>query len=249
MRLERRVASLAEPAIRRAVALEWLESLDAETGYARLSEVLERPEVERPNYPTLRDALHHALVECGALRELPYALRCELYAQARARGDDFVMRLLRSADLAARMEDPAASLPKPLAELPLGVRRSIARGRDHGLLERLLLDPDPIVIGHLLANPRITEDDVLRIASRRPIPAETLQSIHRSRRFGARPRVRLALCRNPYCPTDVALSLLGRIPLAELRAIALDATLHVELRLQAEAEIRRRSPDAASPER
>ena len=30
------------------------------------------------------------------------------------------------------------------------------------MLERLLLDPDPIVLEHLLANPRVTEGDVLR---------------------------------------------------------------------------------------
>ena len=102
-------------------------------------------------------------------------------------------RLLRSAAAAAEMRDPAAALPREVAEIPLGMRRSLARGDDPNLLDRLLLDPDPVVIDHLLENPRITEDDVVRIAARRPIPASTLERIHASRRFATRPRVLFAM--------------------------------------------------------
>jgi hypothetical protein len=57
-----------------------------------------------------------------------------------------------------------------------------------------------------------------------------------------RPRVREALAYNPYCPTDLAIELIGTLPLHALRQIARDATLHGELRSQAQDEIARRGP-------
>ena len=131
-----------------------------------------------------------------------------------------------------------------MAEIPLGVRRSLARGIDADLLERLLRDPDPVVIDHLLENPRIREDDVVRLAARRPVPAPTLGAIHASRRFGVRPRVRQALAGNPYCPTDVALEAMAPLPRPVLRDLARDETLHPDVRRHAREKLDRRSAPA-----
>lgn len=238
--LERRLRALPEAAMRRELALEALESREPEAAFILLRAALRRPEAERPGVPSLRQTLHEVLVEGGAARPLRDELRLALYARAAEEGDEFVMRLLRPAASAASMRDPAAALPKPVAEIPLGVRRSLARGVDRGLLERLLLDPDPVVVEHLLENARVTEADVLRIASRRPIPATTLERIHASRRFGARPAVRRALVHNPYCPTELAVALLVTLTAPVLRDLASDASLHPEVRRHAREELGRR---------
>lgn len=241
LQLERRLRSIGERAMRRGVVLEALEARDPEAGYALLTGALERSETARPDYPTLRQALHELLVEGGVNRPLSYDVRADLYALASAAGDEFIMRLLRTPGTAEELEDPTSTLSDSLAEISLGARRSIARGEDHPVLERLLLDPDPAVIQHLLVNQRITEDDVLRIASRRPILGSTLGLIYASRRFGSRPRVLLSLARNPYCPTDVAIAALARLPMAQLRQIERDATLHETVRQHAADERVRRS--------
>ncbi len=240
LQLERRLRSIGERAMRRGVVLEALEARDPEAGYALLTGALERSETARPDYPTLRQALHELLVEGGVNRPLPYDVRADLYALASAADDEFIMRLLRTPGTAEELEDPTSTLSDSLAEISLGARRSIARGEDHPVLERLLLDPDPAVIQHLLVNQRITEDDVLRIASRRPILGSTLGLIYASRRFGSRPRVLLSLARNPYCPTDVAIAALARLPMAQLRQIERDATLHETVRQHAADERVRR---------
>ncbi|MDX1649451.1 MAG: hypothetical protein R3263_06325, partial [Myxococcota bacterium] len=200
----------------------------------------ERPGAPAPHLHTVHEMMSAVLREGGARRPLPYDLRAALYTEASRHGDAFVMRLLRSADAAEAMDDPAAALPRAVAEMPLGVRRALARSDDLPMLERLLLDADHVVILHLMRNPRITEDHVVRIAARRPIPASTLREIARSTRFGGRPRVRTAIARNPYCPTDLAILLLGALPLREVRDIARDETLHPETRRHAREELERR---------
>jgi len=241
--LERRLRGIPEPAMRRELALEALESRSPEEGYALVAAALHQPEGRAPWLPILQRSLEEMLLEGGAARPLAYALRAALYAEAARREDEGVMRLLRSRDAARSLAEPGAALPPALAELPLGVRRSLARGVDPHLLERLLRDADPVVIRHLLANPRLTEDQVVRIAARRPVAAPTLEAIFRSRRFGRRRRVRLALARNPYCPTDVAVRALRGLPAGELDEIARDATLHAAVRRHAAQERARRGAD------
>jgi len=108
------------------------------------------------------------------------------------------------------------------------------------LLEELARDSDATVIANLLMNPRISEDDVARMAALRPVASGTLIEIDRSPRWSPRPRIRAALARNPYCPVDVALKALGTLPLAELREMSTDTGLHSELREQVAQELARR---------
>ena len=241
LQLERRLRSIGDRAMRRGIVLEALGSKDPEAGYALLTGALGRSASDRPDYPTLRQALHELLVEGGVNRLLSYDVRSELYALARAAADEFIRRLLRTPGTAEELKDPTSTLSDSLAEISLGARRSIARGDDHPVLERLLLDADPTVIQHLLVNPRVTEDDVLRITSRRPIAGSTLGLVYASRRFGSRSRVLLSLARNPYCPTDVAIAALARLPMEKLRQIERDATLHQTVRQHAADERVRRS--------
>ncbi len=242
-RLERQLRGIREPAMRRERVLEALEGCDAGAAYDLVAAVVRRPEAQCPAFPILRRTLHEMLLDGGAVRPLSYELRATLYSEAASHEDEFVMRLLRSADSAAAMANPGAALSRSVAEIPLGMRRALSKGVDKNLLDRLLLDPDPIVIENLLENPRITEKDAVRIGGRRPISGTTLVSLYRSRRFGTRLRVRMALACNPYCPTDVALQVLAALDRGALRQIARDATLHQDVRNHAQDELGRRGPD------
>jgi hypothetical protein len=127
--------------------------------------------------------------------------------------------------LDARLEVPAPPLPRALAKAPLGVRRSLARRSDIGLIERLLGDPDPAVVANLLNNPRLTEAEVVRMAARSPVREEVLSAIARHPRWGTRQRVRVTLAHNPGTPTGIALGLLHLLLDQELEAIARDGRL------------------------
>jgi hypothetical protein len=230
--------------MRRELVLEALEARSADDGFALVQAALHQPASEAPRLGLLRETVLLVLAQGGAKRPLSYELRGALYASAAERGDDLLMQLLRTPTSEVTMEDPSAALPRSVGEIPLGVRRSLAKGSEKPMLDKLLLDPDQLVIRHLLDNPRLTEEDVIRIAARRPISGSTLNEIAESRRWASRIRVRVALARNPSCPTDVALRILGSLPLRELRELRSDGTLHDEIRKQAERELARRDPDS-----
>lgn len=244
LEMERRVRAVAEPAMRRERLLGLLEGLEPDRSYAVLGAVLERPGEQAPHLQDLRLVVQDVLRAGGATRPLPSGLREAWLARARASGDAFLERLLGAGGAAEVMENPQAALHREVAELPLGVRRSLARGMDAGMLEKLLLDPDPVVLEHLLRNPRLTEAHAIAIAARRPISESALRAVAESTRFGVRPHVRVALARNPFCPADLALRLIGTLPLDVLREMRTDGTLHESVRTHVAEELERRAGPA-----
>lgn len=147
-------------------------------------------------------------------------------------------------DAPGRELDPAAAAaPDPvIGHLTLGHKKMLARKVDGDRLARFALEPDPRVVREVLQNPRLTEDIVLRIASRRPARAAVLLELWRSQRWCARLRVRVALALNPYTPPDVSLKILPALALGDLRAAAADSALHASVREMAKALVARRLP-------
>ena len=104
--------------------------------------------------------------------------------------------------------------------LTLGERKSLARRPDRDTMQRLVADPHPDVIHRLLRNPRVLEDDVVRMAARRPGRSEVLAEIARSTKWVHRPRVRMALVLNPSTPAAIAARIAGLLLRPELELVA-----------------------------
>jgi hypothetical protein len=237
--LERKIEHVLDPGMRRGLALEVLRSLPADELYALLSRVLDRgPSPDGSPFDRLRDAVHGAVLAGVADGSLSYELRREIYVRAAEADDEVVMRVLRTLPPA---DEAAPPLDPELADIPLGRRRSLARGDDQRLLEKLARDSDAVVVRHLLANPRLREADVLRIAALRPVRAATLEEIERHPRWWQRARVRAALARNPYCPVQIALRAVETLSLSVLREMRRDPDLHPELLRHVEDEVARRA--------
>lgn len=130
--------------------------------------------------------------------------------------------------------------------LTLGERKSLARGTDRTMLERLLCDPHPDVIRRLLANPKLTEDDVLRLAARRPCRPDVLLEIVRAPRWAHRPRIRMALVLNPDTPLEIAAPIVGLLMRHELRLVATSPTVATAVRALCLEHLDRRPPVAGS---
>lgn len=90
----------------------------------------------------------------------------------------------------------------------LGFRISLARRPAPRLIERLIHDPDERVIRTMLGNPRLTEAEVLKIASSPRTSPSILSTIAHHQRWVCRYRVKLALVYNPHTPLRVSLGLL-----------------------------------------
>ena len=160
-------------------------------------------------------------------------LRVAIADAALARGDlDTARRLGAASEHRALPDDTAGQVPdfgrgRPLT---LGERKSLARRRDRQLLARVLRDPHPDVIRILLANPALTEADVVRLCARRPVLAEVLREVAASARWMVRYGVRLALARNPHAPLDLALSVVPHLNAQDAREIASSPELDERLR-------------------
>ncbi|MBN1574291.1 MAG: hypothetical protein JW984_13920 [Deltaproteobacteria bacterium] len=108
----------------------------------------------------------------------------------------------------------------------LGEKRSLARTRTKALLDRLLYDPNPMVVTNLLENPRLTEQDVLKMVSRRPNSEGVLTTIYKNDRWISSYNVKRSMVKNPYTPVGIALGLLLFLKLQDLRDVSIDQTLH-----------------------
>ena len=126
--------------------------------------------------------------------------------------------------------------------LTLGERKSLARKPDRALLERLLADPHPAVIQRVLRNPRLTEDDVLRVAARRPCRADVLAEIAREPRWAHRPRIRLALVLNPSTPRSIGVAATSLLSRAELREVLASTHAPREVHAAARAHLALKPP-------
>ena len=131
--------------------------------------------------------------------------------------------------------------------LTLGERKSLARRPDRNVLEKLLLDPHPDVIARLLHNPRLTEDDVVRLAARRPGRPEVLAAIARDPKWLHRARVRLTLVLNPDTPGELAAPIAGLLVRQELRLVAEATHVPAHVRALCIEYLERRPP--GEPER
>lgn len=158
------------------------------------------------------------------------ALTAELRATLEARGAHDLVRLLSTHE--ARVDDAAQMVPdfgkgRPLS---LGERKSLARGRDRALLQRVLRDPSPDVVRMVLGNPRIVEADVIRLAARRPVLPSVLTEIFTATRWITRTAIRVALVKNPNLPLALALRLVPTLGAATQKEIEQSPELAQDLR-------------------
>jgi len=170
---------------------------------------------------------------------LPYELHGRIYADARELGDDLLAQLLLSETAPVAEGEPKAVVIPGRPHITLGERKALARGPvERHLLDRLLRDPDPMVIEILLANPRLTEPDVVRMAARRPTTPDAQRLIFRSERFIVRYEVKLALASNPYTPSALASRLVPLLSETDRRSLAEDGKLAEAVRAMARASFR-----------
>ena len=223
-RVADRLAALPETSMRAAVLADIVGTLEPEDA-AWLLDVLATS--GRSGGPPFDLALLAAL-EMVELKRLEYDQVRAIFETADRLNLEGCKELLYTPSLDVS-EDEASARPRPLVPgtkpLTLGERKSLARGWKRDILEKLLVDPSQDVIALLLENPRVTEDDILRIATSRRASSDALMLVLAHRRWKTRPRIRRALLLNPRIPEAVAVRLVGLLPSQEVAELSRDPQL------------------------
>jgi hypothetical protein len=159
------------------------------------------------------------------------------------------MRLLRATTPEgheAEQRNPTHGVLQNAAGKPLslGERRALARRPSRATLDKLLRDPHPMVTRIVLSNPRITEDDVLRMAAYRPAVAGAAAEVAMA--WSRSSRVRMALVLNPTITSSITVPLLTLLSRPELQQVARAADLPAVVRATAQEYHELRPPMPAS---
>lgn len=247
----------AESTIRSLIALPelpmrtlWLEhrifTLPLDRVAPLLNEITERGQSTDPR---AREAMIAVAVFLAQKRDT--ALIWALREEARRGAHLGLERLVRE-----RTEPPALEVEleprvpdyRTGRELTVGERKSLARRPSRLQIDRLLLDPHPLVLRQLFESPVVTEDDILRIITRRPARVTALELVVDQPRWMSRRHVRLSLILNPGTPHGLAMPLLSTCPREDLKLVLETTTLSRALRSVAHELFSRLPPVPAALE-
>jgi len=127
-----------------------------------------------------------------------------------------------------------------LPQLPLGQKISLARRAPARTAGVLLAEGQPPVVKATLANPNLTEAQVLRVLSRDKLPPIVVQSIAHHQKWSHIYNVRIALIRQPSTTLTTILAFLPELAISDLRELVAPGILPENLRHYLQAEIQRR---------
>jgi len=160
-------------------------------------------------------------------RHVGYGLMSEVYTLARQKDYREVLRFMQVVPAARKLgEDDELEEDVMLKEMTLGIKRQKARGFDRDMIMRLCNEQDPMIIEHLLKNPRVTIQHVVKIAAKRPTDAKILWTVYKNMKWVNHYVVKKALINNPYTPTQISLALLHFLLEQDLEDVAENQLLH-----------------------
>lgn len=117
--------------------------------------------------------------------------------------------------------------------LPVPVRVKLARGATKTLRGILIRDLNQVVALAVLERSSLTDDELEQVANSRSVIEDVLVAIARHRDWVSRYRVALALARNPKTPVAVAVRMVGRLGVRDLKFLATDRNVSDAVRATA----------------
>lgn len=242
LQLKRSMQAIRDRIMRRELVMERMHQLTL----VECTELLHLICTQAPTDPSVAQILVSFQDQARSRHPLPYEVVRTLYEYAQKKGYEDVQRLFLSFQPTYTPEEEERWSGHPQLEgVPLGERKFMARKLDIHTLEKLLHDPDPSVIFNVLRNPRITEKEVLNIATKRPNTPEVLEEVATSKKWFKRYRIKSALAQNPYTPFPIALQTLPFLNAETLREIIRSSFLHPQLRAAAQQNLNVRTSEGS----
>lgn len=106
--------------------------------------------------------------------------------------------------------------------LPVPLKIKLTRGASRTLRGILIKDTNQSVALSVVNNAAMTDDEIAQVASSRSVIDEVLTVISRRREWLAKYKICLALAKNPRIPVGVAVKLLPKLSVRDLRTMSKD---------------------------
>lgn len=133
-------------------------------------------------------------------------------------------------DLEELTTEKRASVWDRVRALPYAEKIILATKTDRSERAVLLQENDPQILYYLLKNPRITTEEVLRIARMTSISAMAADLIAKTTQWSTNQEIRSALVNNPRTAPSLALKLLPTLSEREIRHIAKSTAVNQALK-------------------
>ncbi|HEY0783233.1 MAG TPA: hypothetical protein VGE98_12310 [Thermoanaerobaculia bacterium] len=153
-----------------------------------------------------------------------------LALQLEGKPEELLDALLAEPAVEAALEAESSTLWERLHAMTPPQRILLAPKADRLTRALLVQDSDPQVLFALLKNPRLSIDEVARVAKSSALTFQAAELILRTSAWAANLDVRVALIRNPKLPVPIALRILPTLPDGEVRALARGAATSMPLK-------------------
>lgn len=223
-RLAQRAASILDSSVRIAYVRHMLHQMDVVEAADLITVTKAKAETRNPLYSNLLLYLSLALAD-----ESCEKLRHAIATLLESRDQHDLSKMLWQTPVITDRESlrvPDFGTKQPLT---LGERKAFARRNDRETIVKALHDPSASVIRILLDNPALTESDVLRLCSRRPIAPAVLREVFRNWRWIVRYNVKIAIVLNPSTPIDISLQIVPHLKSQDRRRVVETPNLPKEL--------------------
>lgn len=131
------------------------------------------------------------------------------------------------------MPSERISIINRIMKMGMKDRSKLAMKGDREARNILIRDPNRIVAQSVMANPRITEQEIEKIAAMRSVTEDILRQIAISRQWSRCYSIVHNLARNPRTPIANVLNILSRLQLKDLNALAKNRNVSDAVRRQA----------------
>ena len=128
------------------------------------------------------------------------------------------------------IDDQTGLAEGQIRTLPIPVRLQLSRGAGKTLRDMLIRDSNPQVAKSVLKFNTFSDGEVERIAKMRTIVEDVLEAIGRSRRWMRKYPISLALVKNPRTPIPIAVGIVPRMAVRDLRILRRDRNVSEAVR-------------------
>jgi hypothetical protein len=158
----------------------------------------------------------------------------EYYEETEAQRQAIVDKILGEMKLeTSDLPSERISILNRIMKMGMKDRVKLAMKGDREARNILIRDPNRIVAQAVVQNPRITEQEIEKIAAMRSVPEDILRKIANDRQWARSYSVVHNLARNPRTPIANVMNILSRLQLKDLAALSKNKNISETVRRQA----------------